>query len=110
MAAMVGLPSAAAYVTAKTAILGLTRSVAVDAAPFGIRCNAVSPGFIDTDMSRAVLAKDPDRRARIESRIPTHRFGTPDNIADAVFFLASDQAAHINGVNLPVDGGYAIGF
>ena len=104
------LPSAAAYVTAKTAVVGLTRSVAVDAAQFGIRCNAVSPGFIDTDMTRAVLAKDPARRDRIESRIPTHSFGQPEDVANAIFYLASDQAAYVNGVNLPVDGGYAIGF
>lgn len=110
MGAIMALPSAAAYVTAKTAVLGLTRSVAVDAAAFGIRCNAVSPGFIDTDMTRAVLAKDPARREKIEGRIPTHRFGTTDDVANAVFFLASDQAAYVNGVNLPVDGGYAIGF
>jgi gluconate 5-dehydrogenase len=110
MGAIMALPSSAAYVTAKTAVVGLTRSVAVDAAPFGIRCNAVSPGFIDTDMTRAILAKDPARRDKIEGRIPTHRFGTPEDVANSIFYLASDQAAYVNGVNLPVDGGYAIGF
>lgn len=110
MGAIMALPSAAAYVTAKTAVVGLTRSVAVDAAPFGIRCNAVSPGFIDTDMTRAVLAKDPARRDKIEGRIPTHSFGTPEDVANSIFYLASNQAAYVNGVNLPVDGGYAIGF
>lgn len=110
MGGLMALPSAAAYVTAKTAVVGLTRSIAVDAARFGIRCNAVSPGFIDTDMTRAVLAKDPARREKIEGRIPSHAFGTPEDVANAVFFLASDQAAYVNGVNLPVDGGYAIGF
>jgi gluconate 5-dehydrogenase len=110
MGAIMALPSAAAYVTAKTAVVGLTRSVAVDAAPFGIRCNAVSPGFIDTDMTRAILAKDPGRRDRIERRIPSHQFGTPGNVADAIHFLACEQSAYVNGVNLPVDGGYAIGF
>ena len=110
MGGIMALPSAAAYVTAKTAVVGLTRSVAVDAAQFGIRCNAVSPGFIDTDMTRAVLAKDPARRDRIESRIPTHSFGQPEDVANAIFYLASGQAAYVNGVNLPVDGGYAIGF
>lgn len=110
MGGIMALPSAAAYVTAKTAVVGLTRSVAVDAAQFGVRCNAVSPGFIDTDMTRAVLAKDPARRDRIEARIPAHAFGTAKNVADAIFYLTSDQAAYVNGVNLPVDGGYAIGF
>lgn len=110
MGGIMALPSAAAYVTAKTAVVGLTRSVAVDAAAFGIRCNAVSPGFIDTDMTRAVLQKDPARRDRIEGRIPSHRFGLPSDVADAIYYLGSDQAAYVNGVNLPVDGGYAIGF
>lgn len=110
MGALMALPSAAAYVTAKTAVVGLTRSVAVDAAPFGIRCNAVSPGFIDTDMTRTVLAKDPARREKIEGRIPSHTFGTPEDVADAVYYLVSDRAGYVNGVNLPVDGGYAVGF
>lgn len=110
MGGIMALPSAAAYVTAKTAVVGLTRSVAVDAAQFDIRCNAVSPGFIDTDMTRAVLAKDPARRDKIEGRIPTHKFGFPEDVANSIFYLASDQAAYVNGVNLPVDGGYAIGF
>ncbi len=110
MGGIMALPSAAAYVTAKTAVVGLTRSVAVDAASRGIRCNAVAPGFIDTDMTRAILEKDPARRAKIEGRIPGGQFGTPEDVANAVYFLASDQAAHINGVVLPVDGGFSIGF
>lgn len=110
MGGIMALPSAAAYVTAKTAVVGLTRSVAVDAAQFGIRCNAVSPGFIETDMTRAILAKDPARREKIEGRIPSHDFGSPADVANAVYFLASDQAVYVNGVNLPVDGGYAVGF
>ncbi|QBX99384.1 SDR family oxidoreductase [Rhodophyticola sp. CCM32] len=110
MGGLMALPSAAAYVTAKTAVIGLTRAVAVDAAAHGIRCNAVCPGFIDTDMTRAVLARDPARRDKIEGRIPTHTFGTPENVAEAVHFLAGDAATYINGVALPVDGGYAIGF
>ncbi|SFR52670.1 gluconate 5-dehydrogenase [Yoonia tamlensis] len=110
MGGIMGLPSAAAYVTAKTAVVGLTRSVAVDAAQFGIRCNAVSPGFIDTDMTRAILAKDPARRDKIEGRIPGRKFGTPQDVANTVYYLASDQAAYVNGANLPVDGGYAVGF
>ena len=57
-----------------------------------------------------MLAKDPERRKKIEGRIPTHAFGTPENVADAVHFLASDASTYINGVALPVDGGYAVGF
>lgn len=110
MGGLLALPAAAAYVTAKTAVIGLTRSVAVDGAERGIRCNAVCPGFIDTEMTRAVLDKDPARRARIEQRIPGGVWGTPEDIADAVHFLASPEARYINGVALPVDGGYSIGF
>ena len=110
MGGLLALPSAAAYVTAKTAIVGLTRSVAVDAAQFGIRCNAVAPGFIDTEMTRAILEKDPDRRKKIEGRIPGGAFGRPEDVAYAVCFLGSENAAHINGVVLPVDGGFSIGF
>ena len=110
MGGLLALPAAAAYVTAKTAVIGLTRSVAVDAAAFAIRCNAVAPGFIDTDMTRAILEKDPARRAKIEGRIPGGAFGQPEDVANAVFFLASGQAAHVNGVVLPVDGGFSIGF
>ena len=110
MGGLLALPSAAAYVTAKTAVIGLTRSIAVDAAPFGIRCNAVAPGFIDTDMTRAILEKDPARRAKIEGRIPGGKFGLPEDVANAVYFLSSDQAAHLSGVVLPVDGGFSVGF
>src|SRR6056297_641831 len=66
MGGLMALLSASAYVTAKTGVIGLTRSVAIDVAQFGIRCNAVCPGFIETDMTRAVLAKDLKRRERIE--------------------------------------------
>ena len=110
MGGLMALQSSAAYVTAKTAVIGLTRSVAVDAAPFGFRANAVCPGFIETDMTRAVLAKDPARRERIESRIPSHRFGEAIDVARAVAYLVSDEATYINGVALPVDDGYSIGF
>ena len=109
MGGLIGLKAAAAYVTAKTAVLGITRSMAVDAAEFGFRTNAVCPGFIDTDMTRAILAKDPARREKIEGRIPGGKFGTPRHIANAIHFLISDQAEHINGIALPVDNGYSIG-
>ncbi len=110
MAGVMALPSAAAYVTAKTAVIGLTRAVAVDAAPYGIRCNAVCPGFIETEMTLAVLRGDPERRAKIEGRIPSGKWGTPEDVANAVFFVASDAAAYISGTTLPVDAGYSVGF
>lgn len=110
MGGLMALPASAAYVTSKTAVIGLTRSVAVDGADHGVRCNAVCPGFIDTYMTRAILARDPARRAKIEGRIPGGIWGLPEDVADAVYFLASDRARYINGVALPVDGGYSIGF
>ncbi len=110
MGGIMALQSAAAYVTAKTAVIGITRSIAVDAAPFGFRCNAVCPGFIKTDMTDAILAKDPARRAKIEGRIPSHTFGKAEDVARAIHFLISDEATYINGVALPVDDGYSIGF
>ena len=110
MGGLLALPSSAAYVTAKTAVIGLTRSICIDAAPFAIRCNAVAPGFIDTDMTRTILKKDPQRRAKIEGRLPGGTFGKPEDIADAVYFLSSSSAAHISGVVLPVDGGFSVGF
>lgn len=110
MGGLMALAGAAAYVTAKTAVIGLTRSIAVDAASRNIRCNAVCPGFIETDMTRAILAKDPARRDKIEGRIPSGQFGTAEDVADAIHFLLGDTARYINGVALPVDGGYSIGF
>ncbi|MCZ2722954.1 SDR family NAD(P)-dependent oxidoreductase [Marinomonas sp. 15G1-11] len=110
MAGLIALPNSAAYVTSKTAVIGLTRSIAVDAALFGIRCNAVCPGFIATDMTDAILKKDPERREKILGRIPTRKFGTAQNVADACYFLASPESTYINGVALPVDAGYSIGF
>ncbi|MEV8467526.1 SDR family oxidoreductase [Fluviibacterium sp. DFM31] len=110
MGGLMALQTAAAYVTAKTAVLGITRSLAVDAAPFGFRCNAVCPGFIETDMTRAILAKDPARRAKIEGRIPSGKFGSARNVAEAVHFLISPASTYINGVALPVDDGFSIGF
>ena len=110
MAGLMALPSAAGYVATKTAVIGLTRSVAVDCGPHGIRCNAVCPGFIDTDMSRRVLAGDPERSARIRGRIPSPRLGTPEDIAALVTHLCSDDADYINGQTIAVDGGYSVGF
>lgn len=110
MAGLIALPNSAAYVTSKTAVIGLTRSIAVDGAPFGVRCNAVCPGFIATEMTDAILKKDPARREKIVGRIPSGKFGSAQNVADACYFLTSSTSTYINGVSLPVDAGYSIGF
>jgi NAD(P)-dependent dehydrogenase (short-subunit alcohol dehydrogenase family) len=96
------------YTATKGGVLAMTRALAAELAPHGIRVNSVSPGTTDTPMLRAefAAAADPDReRAENESTIPLSRFGQPDDIAAAVAFLLSDEAAYITGANLVVDGG-----
>ncbi len=110
MGGILALPTAAGYVTTKTALLGLTRSIAVDCGPDNIRCNAVSPGFIDTEMTRKVLEGDPNRAKKIKGRIPMPRLGLPEDIAQTILYLSSSQSAYINGQNIPIDGGFSIGF
>ncbi|MEO8544898.1 MAG: SDR family NAD(P)-dependent oxidoreductase [Burkholderiaceae bacterium] len=110
MGGLMALPSATAYVTTKTALIGFTRSVAVDAGAHSIRCNAVCPGFIDTEMTRKVLAGDPARSTKIRGRIPMPRLGQGEDIANACVFLCSEMASYINGQSLAIDGGYSIGF
>lgn len=110
MGGLMALPSATGYVTTKTAVIGLTRSIAVDCGPFNIRCNAICPGFIDTEMTRKILAGDPARAAKINGRIPMPRLGTGEDIAASAVFLCSEQSSYINGQSVPIDGGYNIGF
>jgi NAD(P)-dependent dehydrogenase (short-subunit alcohol dehydrogenase family) len=110
MAAIYGLPKVAAYTASKAAVLGLTRQLAVELAPLGIRVNAIAPGFIFSEMTARALDADPDRKARVMSRTPMGRMGRPEEIANAAVFLCSDAASFITGVNLPVDGGNSIGF
>jgi len=110
MAAMYGLPKVAAYSAAKTAVLGLTRALAVEWAPHGVRVNSIAPGFIFSDMTDRALNSDPDRKQRVMARTPMGRMGQPEEVAAAALFLCSDAASFVTGVNLPVDGGNSIGF
>jgi NAD(P)-dependent dehydrogenase (short-subunit alcohol dehydrogenase family) len=110
MAAQYGLPFVIAYAASKSAIEGMTRSMAVELAPFGIRVNCIAPGFITTNMSSVALDKDPERKKKVLSRTPMGRLGKPEEVADAALFLVSDAASYITGVVLPVDGGNSIGF
>jgi NAD(P)-dependent dehydrogenase (short-subunit alcohol dehydrogenase family) len=110
MAAQYGLPYVIAYSASKTAVEGMTRAMAVELAPMKIRVNCVAPGFIKTPMTAKALDSDPDRKSRVFARTPMGEMGIPEDIADAVYFLASDQARFITGAVLPVDGGNSIGF
>jgi len=110
MAAQYGLPKVIAYSASKTAIDGMTRAMAVELSPNGIRVNAIAPGFIYSEMTAKALDSDPERKAKVFGRTPMGIMGQPADIGEAAYFLASDAAKYITGVVLPVDGGNSIGF
>ena len=110
MAAQYGLPKVIAYSASKTAIDGMTRAMAVELSPKGIRVNAIAPGFIYSAMTDAALNSDPERKAKVFGRTPMGHMGQPTDIGDAALFLATDASKYITGVVLPVDGGNSIGF
>ncbi len=110
MAAQYGLPRVVAYSASKTAIEGMTRAMAVDLAQYNIRTNCIAPGFIKTKMTAKALDSDPARKEKVFSRTPMGKMGLPEDIADAVFFMCSDEAKFVTGTVLPVDGGNSIGF
>ena len=93
-----------AYGTSKAGVIHLTRQMALELGPLGITVNAVAPGPVET----ALVARDhtPDTRAAFNAMIPLHRYGTPEEIAAAVAFLASEEAAYVNGHTLTADGGF----
>lgn len=92
----------AAYAASKAGLIGLTKSIAKELASRNIRCNAVSPGFIGTDMTAHL---NEETKAKMMGVIPLARLGTPEDIANAVLFLASDEAGYITGEVLKVNGG-----
>lgn len=101
--AVVAVPGRSAYIASKHAVIGLTRAAALDYAPFGIRVNAVGPGYTETPMLAGISDEIKDRAI---TRHPIGRFGTAEEIASTVFFLASPSASFITGTFFPVDGGY----
>ena len=110
MAAQYGLPKVIAYSASKNAIDGMTRAMAVELSPNGIRVNAIAPGFITTAMTAKAFSDDPERMNKAMARTPMGKFGLPADIGEAALFLASDAARYITGVILPVDGGNSVGF
>jgi len=110
MAAVFGIPNVSAYSAAKSAMLGLVRSLAVELSPHGVRVNAIAPGWIDSDMMRGALDKDPARKERILTRTPMQMFGAPEDIGWAAVYFCSPAAKFVTGQHLAVDGGVSIGF
>ncbi len=100
-----------AYSAAKAGLLALTRQIATEYGPAGIRCNAVTPGTVHTDNPSwtSRLAADPDVFTKLERWYPVGRVGKPEDIAAAVAYLAADEAGFVNGANLVVDGGLTAG-
>ncbi|GMU22876.1 MAG: gluconate 5-dehydrogenase [Phycisphaerae bacterium] len=110
MAAVMGVPSVSAYTAAKAAVTGLTRQLAAEWSPHGIRVNAIVPGWISTAMTATALDSDPPRKAKILSRTPMGRLGEPDDVGWAAVYLCSPAAKFVTGTTLTVDGGAAVGF
>ena len=101
----VALPNSAAYTTSKGGVRLLTKALAIELGPMGIRVNAIGPGFTATPLN-ADARQNAKYMANFTGRIPLGRIGNPEDIADPAVFLASDMARYITGVTLPVDGGY----
>ncbi len=99
---LMGNPGQSNYAAAKAGIIGFSKSLAREVGSRGITVNVVAPGFIETDMTRAM---DDDQRAKLADQIPLRRLGDPDDIAAAVLYLASPAAGYVTGETLNVNGG-----
>lgn len=101
----VGIPTAVAYGASKSGLLGMTRALAAEWAPLGIRVNAIGPGYFRTAMTE-VFYQNTDWQASMQAKIPLGRFGRLDDLAGAAVFLASEASGYMTGQCLYVDGGY----
>jgi NAD(P)-dependent dehydrogenase (short-subunit alcohol dehydrogenase family) len=108
ISAWVGASMQVAYTPTKAAISNLMKSLAIVLGPHGIRCNAVLPGAILTNMSKDMLQPGRPELAEIMKRVPLGRVGQPEDIGDVIAFLASDDARYVNGAELLVDGGWLV--
>jgi NAD(P)-dependent dehydrogenase (short-subunit alcohol dehydrogenase family) len=104
VAGMVGIAKSAAYSSTKGAMLALTRALAIDYAKEKIRCNCVCPALVDTPMAAGAIA-DPEMNALMMAAHPIGRFGTPDDVARMLLYLASDDASWVTGSVFTIDGG-----
>ena len=93
------------YTASKSGVMGITKAMANEWAAYNINVNAIAPGYMATD-NTAQLRADSDRNRSIEERIPAGRWGTPEDLAGAAVYLASEAANYVNGFTLAVDGGW----
>ena len=110
MASLFGIPGVVAYSAAKSAYVGMTRTLATEVSGRGVRVNAIAPGWIDSPMQRKALSGDQVRADKILKRTPMGRFGDPEDIGWAAVYLCSPAGRFVTGAVLPVDGGVSIGF
>jgi 3-oxoacyl-[acyl-carrier protein] reductase len=104
--ALVGSPGQANYAASKAGLIGLARSIARELGSRSITANVIAPGFVETDMTAELTEA---RRKEILGNVPLGRYGTGEEVAGAALYLASDAAAYVSGVVLPVDGGLGMG-
>ena len=104
-----GGPTAAVYVGSKHAMEGITKSAAIELAGTGLRVNIVGPGTVETRMFNDFAQTKENKANFLEAQIPNKRIGTPEDIANAIVFMASDKASYIIGASLAVDGGMIAG-
>jgi NAD(P)-dependent dehydrogenase (short-subunit alcohol dehydrogenase family) len=103
---VIGIPGNEIYIASKHAVIGLTKSAAVEFGKQGIRVNAILPGVIDSDMYQRFAGEKPEFHAQMTAMHPIGRIGKPDDIADAAIWLSSSKSSFVTGHSLLVDGGY----
>jgi NAD(P)-dependent dehydrogenase (short-subunit alcohol dehydrogenase family) len=108
---LLGAANSAAYTASKGALVSLTRAMAVDLGPLGVRINSLCPAYVETDINREMLngLRDSGKIDRVIDRLPLGFFGEPNDVAYAALYLASDEARWVTGIALPVDGGMSAG-